>query len=150
MAGRGPIPKPADRRSNHTTKDGPITTLEFTRAKQPELPKRMPNGDAWPAHTRAWWKMWGRSPLTSSFTEVDWSELLDTATIHGAFWSGELNQAAELRRRVANFGATPSDRARLRIQFAEADAADAKRPDNKTSSRARRGALHALPAAASE
>jgi hypothetical protein len=72
--------------------------------------------------------MWGRSALADTFTENDWSALLDTATLHARFWRGEVSVAPELRLREAKFGATPEDRARLRIQWANADEADAKRP----------------------
>lgn len=75
----------------------------------------------WPTMTRRWWKMWGESPLSAEYTETDWSFLLDTAYLHALYWKGDFRQAAELRLRVAKFGATPEDRARLRIQFAVAD-----------------------------
>lgn len=128
MAGRGPAPKDPSRRAHRIKPPVGTTVLEFQPGSQPDLPKRMPNGEAWPARTRAWWRMWRDSPLSGQFTANDWSELLDTAALHGAYWSGDLKQAAELRLRVAKFGATPEDRARLRIQFAQADEADAKRP----------------------
>ncbi|OLT75211.1 hypothetical protein AWB96_15975 [Mycobacteroides chelonae] len=70
--------------------------------------------------------MWKDSPLSSEFTSTDWSELLDTAVLHARYWSGDVKVAAELRLRVAKFGATPEDRARLRIQFAAANEADKK------------------------
>ena len=38
---------------------------------------------------------------------------------------GDLKQAAELRLRVAKFGATPEDRMRLRLQVIAPDAAKA-------------------------
>ena len=75
----------------------------------------------WPTVTRRWWKMWGESPLSAEYTETDWSFLLDTAYLHALYWKGDHRVAAELRLRVAKFGATPEDRARLRIQFAVAD-----------------------------
>lgn len=75
----------------------------------------------WPTMTRRWWKMWGESPLSAEYTETDWSFLLDTAYLHARYWKGDVRVAAELRLRVAKFGATPEDRARLRIQFAVAD-----------------------------
>ena len=71
--------------------------------------------------TRRWWKMWGESPLSAEYTETDWSFLLDTAYLHALYWKGDYRVAGELRLRVAKFGATPEDRARLRIQFAVAD-----------------------------
>ena len=86
---------------------------------QPELP-----AGGWPERTLQWWAMWGESPLSAEFTSTDWSELMDTALLHAAYWSGDLKVAGELRLRVAKFGATPEDRARLRIQFATADRAE--------------------------
>ncbi|WP_208859319.1 hypothetical protein [Mycobacterium europaeum] len=79
---------------------------------------------AWPAQTKKWWQMWADSPLSDDFTSTDWSELLDTARLHAEYWRGNLKVAAELRLRVAKFGATPEDRARLRIQFAVAENAE--------------------------
>lgn len=101
-----------------------MTILSAPPSAQPDLPDTVD----WPEQTRAWWAMWSASPLAESFTANDWSELLDTALIHAGLWGGDLKAAAELRLRVAKFGATPEDRARLRIQFAQADEADAKRP----------------------
>lgn len=72
--------------------------------------------------------MWGRSAQAETFTETDWSFLLDTALMHHAMWSkGQWTLAAEVRLRVAKFGATPEDRARLRMVFADADEKDEKR-----------------------
>jgi hypothetical protein len=67
--------------------------------------------------------------LSVAFTATDWSELMDTTVLHAQFWSGDTKVAPELRLRVAKFGATAEDRARLRITFAHADDADAKRPE---------------------
>jgi hypothetical protein len=72
--------------------------------------------------------MWADSPLSTEFTSTDWSELLDTALLHARVWQGELKYLPELRLRTAKYGATPEDRARLRIQFAQADEAEAKTP----------------------
>jgi hypothetical protein len=119
----------------------PLPALWFT---DPLTEKR--RRFAWPAQTKAWWKMWGESPLSADFTATDWSELMDTALLHARFWSGNLSVAGELRLRVAKFGATPEDRARLRITFAQADQAEEKQPP-RPSSRSRRGSLKALPEA---
>lgn len=127
MAGRGPAPKDPSRRARRNEKPTPAMVVRFEPAGQPNLPAKMPNGEKWPPRTRAWWKLWAESPLSANFGTTDWSELLDTAALHGAFWSGDLKLANELRLRVAKFGATPEDRARLQIQFAQADEADAKR-----------------------
>lgn len=55
-------------------------------------------------------------------TETDWCFLLDTAVLHAEFWLGDRSVAGELRLRAAKFGATPEDRARLRIAVGEPDA----------------------------
>ncbi len=128
MAGRGPAPKPADRRARRDSAPTGLRVIVAEAADQPKLPPRIAVGGgesiAMPAQTKRWWRMWADSPLSDEFTETDWSELLDTAVIHGRFWSGEVKLAAELRLRVAKFGATPEDRARLRITFAQADRAE--------------------------
>jgi hypothetical protein len=107
--------------------------LTIEPAKQPKLPQlRLPNEDgrlvrvAWPAPTRAWWKLWGDSPLSDEFGETDWAFLLDTALLHARFWRGDARVAGELRLREAKFGATPEDRLRLRMTFELADEAAAK------------------------
>lgn len=151
MAGRGPAPKDPSRRARSNKEPVALRVIETAREPQPELPEFdvqvKVDGELqsvrfeWPARTREWWAMWGESPLASDFTSTDWSELLDTARIHASFWSGNLSAAAELRLRVAKFGATPEDRARLRIQFATADEAEAKKSSSRPSSRDRRGPL---------
>jgi len=78
----------------------------------------------WAPITREWWQMWADSALAYDFTSTDWSELRDTALLHSEFWKGKFSVAAELRLRTAKFGATPEDRARLRITFAQADEAE--------------------------
>lgn len=122
--GRGPAPKDPARRARRNADPIPTTVIEFRPAPQPDLPDDYP----WPERTRVWWAMWGDSAQADMFTAVDWSELLDAALFHAALWSGSNTAGTELRLRVAKFGATPEDRARLRIQFAQADDADAKRP----------------------
>ena len=151
MAGRGPAPKANKARRNAD----PIALRVITAepVTQPDLPTfdvTVEVGDtvvtqefAWPERTREWWRMWAESPLSSDFTSTDWSELLDTALLHARLWGGDHKVAAELRLRVAKFGATPEDRARLRIQFAAADEADEKRTHPKSTARQRRGPLTA-------
>lgn len=123
----------------------PQTVLRFERAEQPELPE----GVDWHPRTRDWWLMWGRSAQAELFTATDWSFLLDTALMHHAMWSrGQWTLAAEVRLRVAKYGATPEDRARLRMQFADADEKDLKRPEPSRSARERYGDLRVLPSRA--
>lgn len=148
MAGRGPQPKdPSKLTGNGAAKSraGQMRIVTSDPVEQPPLPELMPNGEPWPAVTDEWWEMWRVDPLSDEFRPTDWADLMDTAVIHGAYWSGETRFAGELRLRVARHGATQEDRARLRIQFAQADEADEKRGRPKPSSaRERRGPLRAI------
>ncbi|MFJ4356907.1 hypothetical protein ACIP25_11620 [Streptomyces massasporeus] len=128
------------------------TILRFEKAEAPDLPDfRIKNEEGrsvkfrWPPRTVEWWAKWRASPQAEYFSSTDWEELLTTALVHARVWSGDLSAAPELRLRVAKFGATMEDRARLRMQFAAADEADSKRPEEVQSSRERRGVLRALP-----
>lgn len=77
--------------------------------------------EQWHPQTVRWWQSWRRSPQgVKMMTEPDWDYLLDTALLHHQMWmSGGKNseRAAEIRLRVATFGATPADRARLRMEI---------------------------------
>lgn len=151
MAGRGPQPKSPGRRARSNSDPIPTTVLRFEAADQPSLPTVQVEVDGklvefvWPAATERWWAMWRDSPQAENFGSTDWDFLLDTALIHARFWNGNLSVGSELRLRVAKFGATPEDRARLRMQFAQADEADGKRTAPVPSSREQYGTLHALP-----
>lgn len=124
MAGRGPAPKDPGKRVRRNADPNPTTILRFEEAEQPELPSSMP----WPDETIKWWEMWRNAPQAEHFGSTDWAFLLDTAVLHAMLWgNGDVTVLSELRLRVAKFGATPEDRARLRMQFADADEADAKR-----------------------
>jgi hypothetical protein len=93
----------------------------------PDLPDTMD----WPAQTRRWWETWRSSPQAQTLTDTDWDFLLDTALLHAELWSGNGSVASELRLRVAKFGATPEDRARLRMQIGE--------PETKAAGQKRKG-----------
>lgn len=156
MAGHGPAPKDPKRRARSNSDPVPLRVIHAEPIEQPELPSfdvQVTVDDVvvtqefqWPERTREWWRMWAESPLSADFTQTDWDFLLDTALLHARYWQGDVKVAGELRLRVAKFGATPEDRARLRITFAAADEAEDKRPDAQ-SSRSRRGGLKALPEA---
>ena len=150
MAGRGFAPKPENRRVGHSKADA-LRVIHADPVPQPDLPTFEVEHDGeltefvWPARTREWWEMWRDSPLSAEFTSTDWSELLDTAMLHAKYWRGDAKLASELRLRVAKFGATPEDRARLRITFAAADdAEDRRRGPAGGSARDRRGPLKAV------
>lgn len=150
MAGNGPPPQ--SRRARRNSDPIPLRVIHAQPVEQPELPdfdvtvtiddQLITQTFRWPERTRDWWQMWADSALSKDFTSTDWSELLDTARLHAAYWLGDLKVAGELRLRVAKFGATPEDRAKLRIVFAEADKAESgpKTPAQK-GARTRRGPL---------
>ena len=155
MAGRGPAPKDPAKRARRNADDAASTLLRFEEAEQPELPafsiQVEVDGElttqeyAWPAITREWWAMWRDSPQAEHFGSTDWAFLLDTALLHAAVWGrGEMKYLPELRLRVAKIGYTPEDRARLRMQFAQADEADSKRRPAGESARERRGQIKVL------
>lgn len=76
--------------------------------------------EEWHPATLRWWDNWRRSPqATRMVTDVDWDYLLDTALMHHRTWmSGGTNteRLAEIRIRLASFGATYADRLRLRLE----------------------------------
>lgn len=141
MAGQGPPPSDPDRLVGHgaaKSRDNVLRIVPVTPTAQPELPnfdveieqdgKITETKFKWPEATRRWWQMWADHPISKEFTDSDWQFLLDTAILHARFWRGDVKVAAELRLRVAKFGATPEDRARLRIQFAAAKKAETGPP----------------------
>ena len=127
MPGRGPMPSdPATRRRRNVDPPGAAVAAdgEVLGFDLPDLPSVVTDDGFevarhWPALTVRWWERWRRSPQAKTFTETDWDFLLETALLHRAFVMGDLKQAAELRLRVAKFGATPEDRMRLRLQIVE-------------------------------
>lgn len=128
MPGRGPAPKdPAKRRRRNADPVPTTYVLADGQVRGPELPDGFP----WHAQTVAWWEIWRTSPQAKTFTDTDWRFLTDTALLHTAMWNGNTAVGAELRLRVAKFGATPEDRARLRLQVSgspETPAAEAEQP----------------------
>jgi len=117
MAGRGPAPTG---KGEGTRRRNAPPTLTVVKADGVERGPALPADIEWPDATLDWWDTWRSSPQASTFTDTDWSFLLDTALLHMAFWDGDAGVAAELRLRVAKFGATPEDRARLRLSIGAA------------------------------
>lgn len=118
MAGRGPAPKdPAQRRRRNAEPKPTSIVSGDGRTRGPALPKGvLPDGEAWHERTTAWWTTWRKSPQAQTFTATDWDFLLDTALMHHQMWAkGRWDFAAELRLRVAKFGATMEDRQRLKM-----------------------------------
>lgn len=150
MAGRGPAPKSADQRARRNVDWSSSRVVVVESAGQPKLPQRWhvdpktgkKRRITWPAETREFWQVWADSPLSDEFTNTDWSELLIAARLHAAVVEGDLKSAPELRLRVAKFGATPEDRARLRIAFMTADEAEQKTEQPQCSSSSRRSSRY--------
>lgn len=120
MAGHGPPPKDPSQRARGN-RGAPSTRLPFSRHD----PGPLPSGGEWHPRTVALWEAWRNSPMAELMTEIDWTYMLDTALMHSAMWGrGRWEFAAEVRLRLAAFGATPADRMRLRIVWADADRRD--------------------------
>lgn len=116
MAGRGPAPKDPSTRRRRNTDSTPRTAVGADgRVRGSRLPDFGGGELGWHPQTVHWWETWRRSAQAKAFTAVDWAFMLDTAALHSQMWHGEWKLAAEVRLRVAKFGATLEDRARLRL-----------------------------------
>jgi hypothetical protein len=124
MAGRGPAPKPVLQRESRTqARNDAATKLSADGdLRGPDLPE-----GAWHPRTLEWWNTWRRSAQAQVMTPTDWDVLMETALLHTELWNGDTKAAAELRLRVAKFGATVEDRLRLKIQV-EAEVKQAATP----------------------
>ena len=134
----GPPPKQMGTKAGHSGNKTPWQVVGLPETPAPELPTYFRITDAnedgelvlkrvkYPPETRNWWELWANSPLNDGFTAHDWAYLLEVSVIHAQFWLDidRMKCAAELRQRMANFGATPADRARLRIITVTADNAE--------------------------
>lgn len=134
----GPSPKAMGTKGGRTGEKVPYRVVGLPQADQPELPEffRITDADEdgipvrkrvkYPPETRKWWEIWGRSPLIDGFTEHDWAYLLEVSILHAQFVLDidRMKCASELRQRLAKFGVTPEDRARLRIVTVTADNAE--------------------------
>lgn len=131
MAGVGPVPKERRQRDRDTAvrdivqADGKIGGFELPDDVLPfiddENDPRFGEREEWHPQTVRWWQNWRESPqATRMLTGPDWDYLLDTALMHHIAWvSGGRNSErfAEIRLRVAAFGATPADRLRLKLEI---------------------------------
>lgn len=149
MAGRGRPPKPPEKLAGHgaaKARAASMRIIPITPVPQPPLPATRPGGLPWPEHTRTWWKQWADEPIAREFSGPDWAFLLDTALLHAALWGdGNAKVAPELRLRLAKYGTTPEDRARLRITYSSADAAEGRRDAaSGATARARRAGIKVI------
>ncbi|MFB7115752.1 hypothetical protein [Streptomyces sp. NPDC056291] len=122
MAGRGPAPKdPSKRRRRNASEPETVVTTDG-ELRGPELPAGVLGDEdgvtvEWHSMTQLWWNSWRTSAMAQTFTDTDWLFLIDTALMHHTMWAkGRWEFASEVRLRAAKFGATPEDRARLKLK----------------------------------
>lgn len=134
----GPAPKEMGTKGGRSPDKVPFRVVGLPQVEQPELPEYFKITDVdedgipvrkrvkYPPETRRWWDHWANSPLNDGFTNHDWDYLLEVSIIHAQFWLDidRMKAAAELRQRMAKFGVTPEDRAKLRIVLVTADSAE--------------------------
>ena len=142
MAGRGPASTGTRSRARdqRQLEAGLTIVAPDDEIRGPDLPDDF----EWPTMTRSWWETWRRSPQAKTFTDTDWSFLIDTAVMHAEFWLGNRALAPELRLRVAKFGATPEDRMRLKISVGEPPTAAKPKLQTKAATNRRERLLKAV------
>jgi hypothetical protein len=112
---RGPKPKDnAIRRNKHEH----AQTLSGSTTEGRALP---PGLGIKTAGAKRFWKTWATSPQAARWAETDWAELEITVKLVDAFYAGDTKLAGEIRQRVAKWGATVEDRARLRMSIEDED-----------------------------
>lgn len=152
MAGHGPPPKdPTRRRRRNGAGEQPTTITQDDELRGPALPDGVLGEDkdgeplTWHPRTLAWWQTWRESPQAQTFIATDWDFLLDTALLHHTMWTkGRWEFASEVRLRAAKYGATPEDRARLKLKVDEPTTAPQRpvqRSDGVTDISSRRARL---------
>lgn len=92
--------------------------MPATAQKGRELPKGL--GISTPGAKR-FWRTWSTAPQTAAWTVTEWAELELTTKLVDGLFLGDLKLAGEIRQRVAKWGATVEDRARLRMTFDKTD-----------------------------
>ncbi|MEV3860722.1 hypothetical protein AB0J38_41235 [Streptomyces sp. NPDC050095] len=110
---RGPKPKDnAVRRNKHEHAQALTSNATEGRALPPGLGIKT-------AGARRFWRTWASSPQAGRWAETDWAELEITTRLVDGFYQGDMKLAGEIRQRVAKWGATTEDRARLRMSINE-------------------------------
>jgi len=113
MGSRGPAPKENARRRNKHEYETELS--KESRPPRP-LPRTLPVSTSM---AKEFWKTWAAAPQSATFLETDWFELEMVTILVDDFVKGDRKLAGEIRQRVAKFGATNEDRARLRMKFEE-------------------------------
>lgn len=118
---QGPAP-----RDNAVRRNAHPHAQQLPAGTQPgrELPKR----SASPPVALEGFGRPGARPQTAAWTETDWAELELTTKLVDGLFLGDLKLAGEIRQRVAKWGATVEDRARLRMTFETTDETEPEAP----------------------
>ncbi|WP_406108888.1 hypothetical protein OG698_39570 [Streptomyces sp. NBC_01003] len=125
MGGRGPAPKDPTKRRRRNAGEPETVITNDEELRGPELPAGVLGEEdgvpvEWHSMTQLWWNSWRTSPQAQTFVATDWLFLIDTALMHHTRWAkGRWEFASEVRLRAAKFGATPEDRARLKLKVDE-------------------------------
>jgi len=122
MGSRGPAPKEnAVRRNRHEYE------TEISTEAQPgrELPRGLGISTS---GAKRFWKTWSTSPQSATWLETDWAELEITTVLVDQLYKGDYKLAGEIRQRVAKWGATNEDRARLRMKLENKDEEGSEKP----------------------
>lgn len=97
--------------------------------------------------TRDWYETFGRSPMATRFTDVDWRRLREIAPLKDQYnRSPDTKLAAEIRLQETRLGATVRDRHEMRMRVASEAAAESRgtAPASKAA-KGRRGRLSVVP-----
>ena len=123
MAGRGPAPKPVEKRQRRNADPVPSVVLDADArvSRPPALPGA---ADLSPA-TRRWYRTWATSAQATLFTGTDWQRLHMLAPlVERYFEKHDAKVLAEIRLNEEKLGATIVDRQRARV--------DIRRPELET------------------
>lgn len=130
-------PKDEDQRVNRIPKRFDKTVIEpddTPTTRGPELPS-LPNV-RWCKQTQEWWDTWRKAPQSKLMGDTDWQFMIECAIAHNEIFRTRspkeralagttlIGLLAELRQRVAKFGATWEDRAKLQLQIEVPQSAD--------------------------
>lgn len=152
MAGRGPAPKDPSKRVRKSRNMGEFQVIEIEPHRQPALVEVL--GEINPATSEPWskpsldlWEALGGFPTTQSLTATQWQLLARAIILDDLIMRGEVKHMQEFRLQLAKFFIAPDDVLRGRFQFAQADEAENRMQQRRSSlggsARARRGPLTA-------
>lgn len=130
MPYKGLPPKPEDERVNKIPKRFDKTFIESDEEevlRGPDLPEIV--GVRWCKQTQEWWHVWRTAPQSKLMGSTDWQYMLECAIAHNEIFRTRspkeralagttlIGLLAELRQRVAKYGATWEDRQKLQLQI---------------------------------